>query len=165
MGRSKEQGEIAGTIEEDVQESQIQGKSALHGNGRKGPIWGSTLRQRNPPSPCRRPSLGKTQGEQMNKYFNALALAVSTDQNVLVELVAFNSKLTKTNLDVTSVAQLTKANKALTTKLGQAGMSRPGEKQLKLCCNCKKKVLHVPNDYFELESNKDRRPRGWVTGL
>eukprot|EP00957_Ditylum_brightwellii_P044375 3367195-Ditylum_brightwellii.AAC.1 len=78
-----------------------------------------------PPAPAGAPPLGKTQGEHMDEYFDALALAASTDQGVLTEMVAPNSKLTKANLDlVTFVAQLTKANEAVTAKLGQADPGR-----------------------------------------
>ena len=77
--------------------------------------------------PPKVPPSRKTQGKQLDKYFNALALAVTTHQGVLAELVTNNSKLTMANSDlVTAVAILTKANAVLTTKLGQHGGGEEG---------------------------------------
>ena len=78
-------------------------------------------------APPKEPPIWKTQGVQLDEYFDALALAATTDQDVLAELVASNSKLTMANSDlVTAVAKLTKANAVLTTKLGQARGGRRG---------------------------------------
>ena len=86
--------------------------------------------------------------------------AASTDQSVLVELVASNTRLTKAN------ELLTKTNKSLVAKLA----AKPGGRHTpagikKLCPHYKKTVVHAPNDCFELEKNSHKRPRGWVTGL
>ena len=109
---------------------------------------------------------------QSSKYVDALALAVTTDQGVLAELVASNSKLTMANSDlVTAVAVLTKANAALTTKLGQAsGGRRGGEgagrgRVFAKCPHCKKMVAHVPDNCFKLEKNKGKRFDGWKSCL
>ena len=112
-----------------------------------------------PPAPTGPPT-GSTQGEQLDEYFDALAAAASTDQSVLAELVASNTRLTKAN------ELLTKTNESLVAKLA----ARPDRRHTpagpkKLCPHCKKMVVHAPSDCFELESNKDKRPRGWVTGL
>ena len=103
---------------------------------------------------------GSTQGEQLDEYFDALAAAATTDQSILAELVAANARLTTAN------KILTKTNELLVAKLA----AKPGGRHTpagpkKLCPHCKKMVVHAPDDCFELEKNKDRRPRGWVTGL
>ena len=36
-------------------------------------------------------------------------------------------------------------------------------KEKKLCPNCNKEVVHNPTDFFALEANKDKRPKGWGT--
>ena len=41
-----------------------------------------------PGAPPRSPPFGNTQGEQLDEYFDALALAATTDQGVLAELVS-----------------------------------------------------------------------------
>ena len=65
-------------------------------------------------APPSAPPSGKTQGEALKEYFNALTVAASTNQNLLAELIESVSKLTKTNAKlVQSIAQLTKANKSL----------------------------------------------------
>jgi len=95
-----------------------------------------------------------------------LAAAATTDQSVLAELVAANARLTKAN------EILTKTNESLVAKLATrsggrhapAGRNTPAGPR-KLCPHCKKMVAHAPDDCFELEKNKDKRPRGWVTGL
>ena len=46
------------------------------------------------------PPSGKTQGEALEDYFNALVTAASTDQNVLAELAESVSKLTKADADL-----------------------------------------------------------------
>ena len=95
-------------------------------------------------------------------YFDSLAAAASTDQNVLAELVKSVAELTKTN------AQLVQQVTAL-TKLGQQGErgGRNGRdtRTIQLCKNCKKEVFHKPEDCFELEANKKKRYPGWKTCL
>ena len=114
--------------------------------------------------------IGKTQGESLDEYFDALAAAASTDQNVLAELVANVTKLTAANTTLMeAVSQLTKVNAPLSEKVQKAGWGRgykgANPRPKKLCPHCKKMGVHAPNDCFELEKNKDRRARGWVTGL
>ena len=118
-----------------------------------------------PPAPTPDPT-GSTQGEQLDEYFDALAAAATTDQSILAELVAANARLTKAN------EILTKTNESLVAKLATrsggrhapAGRYTPAGPR-RLCPHCKKMVAHAPDDCFELEKNKDKRPRGWVTGL
>ena len=75
-----------------------------------------------PVAPPSAPLSGKTQGDSLDEYFDALAAAASTDQNVLAELVTSVTKLTASNANlVDSVSKLTKANEALTAKLNKAG--------------------------------------------
>ena len=118
-----------------------------------------------PPGP---PPSGKTQGEQLDEYFNALVLAATTDQGILAELVTNNSKLTMANSDlVTAVAVLTKANAVLTTKLGQRGGGGAGQEARVFvkCLHCKKRKTHAPDDCYELEKNKEKRFEGWKSCL
>ena len=102
-------------------------------------------------------------------YFDALAAAASTYQNVLAELVESVAKVTKTNAElVQAVASLTKANEVLRNPGQQGGRSDRGGgdwKPKKYRKNCKMEVLHAPDDCFELEKNKERRFRGWVSCL
>ena len=127
--------------------------------------------ERPPPAPSGAPPSGKTQGEQLDEYFDALVMAATTDQSVLAELVANNSKLTLANSDlVKAVAVLTKANEVLTTKLGQAGGGRGGgragrKRNFAKCPHCKKNVTHSPDDCYELEKNKGKRFEGWKSVL
>ena len=46
--------------------------------------------------------MGKTQGESLDEYFDALAAVASMDQNVLAELVANVTKLTAANATLNS---------------------------------------------------------------
>ena len=112
-----------------------------------------------PPAPTGVPT-GSTQGEQLDEYFDALAAAATTDQSILAEVVAANARLTMAN------EILIKTNESLVAKLAakSGGRHTPAGPK-KLCPHCKKMVVHAPDDCFELEKNKDRRPRGWVTGL
>ena len=55
-----------------------------------------------PSAPIGAPT-GTTQGEQLDEYFDALAAAASTDQSVLAELVASNTRLTKANKLLTKI--------------------------------------------------------------
>eukprot|EP00957_Ditylum_brightwellii_P043633 3307584-Ditylum_brightwellii.AAC.1 len=64
-----------------------------------------------PPSAPTGAPTGSTQGEQLDEYFDALAAAATTDQSVLAELVASNTRLTKAN------ELLTKTNESLVAKL------------------------------------------------
>ena len=86
------------------------------------------------------PPSGKTQGEALEEYFDALAAAASTDQNVLSELTASVSKLTKANNDlVQAVSKLTKANKVISAQVGKAGRGSSERRTVrpkKYCPNC-----------------------------
>ena len=123
-----------------------------------------------PVAPPSAPPFGNTQGDSLDEYFDALAAAASTDQNVLAELVTSVTKLTASNANlVDSVSKLTKANEALTAKLNKAGGGRGYEgrdpRPKKLCPHCKRMTEHPPDKCYELEKNKSRRPRGWVSCL
>ncbi len=108
----------------------------------------------------------QTQGDALDEYFDALAAAATTDKNVLEELVTSNATLTKANAELVSAnAALTKANAALTAKVNGKASPAAGARKPKLCPNCKKEVYHAPDDCFELEKNKDKRPPGWRSRL
>ena len=106
----------------------------------------------------------------MDEYFDALAAATSTNQNELAELVVNVTKLTASNANlVESVSQLTRANEALSEKLKKADGGRGCEgknpRPKKLCHHCKRMTEHAPDQCYELEKNKSRHPRGWVSCL
>ena len=111
-----------------------------------------------PPAPTGTPA-GTTQGKQLDEYFDALAAAASTDQSVIAELVASNTRLTKAN------ELLTKTNESLVAKLAKSSGRHTPAGVKRLCPHCKKTVVHAPDDCFELEKNSHKRPRGWVTRL
>ena len=119
-------------------------------------------------APPSAPPSGKTQGEALKEYFDALVVAASTAQNVLAELIESLSKLTKTNAKlVQSIAQLTKANQSLSAQTSKAsGGTRSERRNIRpknFCINCKWKVEHTPDNCSELEKNKARRPKNWVS--
>ena len=95
--------------------------------------------------------------------------SATTDQNVVAELVESVAKLTKANAElVEAVSTLTKANEVLGTQGqqgGRAGRDGGEWKPKKYCKNCKIEVVHPPNDCFELEKNKPKRPRNCVSCL
>ena len=105
----------------------------------------------------------------LDEYADTLATAVTTSQNVVAELVESVVKLTNANAElVQAVSTLTKANKVLSTQGqhgGRAGKGGGEWKPKKHCQNCKMEVYHPPDDCFELEKNKGRRPRNWVSLL
>ena len=111
-----------------------------------------------PPAPTGAP-VGTTQGEQLDEYFDALAAAASTDQSVIAELVASNTRLTKAN------ELLTKTNESLVAKLVKSSGRHTPAGVKRLCPHCKKTVVYAPDDCFELEKNSHKRPREWVTRL
>ena len=121
-----------------------------------------------PPASSAAATTGPLEGA-LDGYFDALTAASSTDQNVLAQLVESVAKLTKANAElVQAVATLTKANEVLSTQGQQGGRAGRGggEWKPKNCCkNCKMEVVHPPDDCFELEKNRQRRPWGWVSRL
>ena len=118
------------------------------------------------------PPSAPSQDDALGEYFDALAAAASTNQNVLLELVASNTRLTKANEALqASITLLTKNNEALVAKLARSGIANTANpnptpvKAKKLCPHCKRLVMHLPDDCFELEKNKGRRRWGWVSVL
>ena len=115
-----------------------------------------------PPASAAAANTGPPEGV-IEGYFDALAAAASTDQNVLAELVESVAKLTKTNAElIQAVASLNKANKVLRTQGQQGGRAGRGGgewRPKKYCKNCKMEVVHLPDDCFELEKNKHKHPR------
>ena len=79
-----------------------------------------------PPASAAAATLGPPEGA-LEGYFDALAAAASTDQDVLAELVKSVAKLTKTNAElVQAVASLIKSNKILRNPGQQGGRSGRG---------------------------------------
>lgn len=106
--------------------------------------------------------------EALEDCFNDLANAAVTEKGVLDELVRANATLTATNAKLTaSVDELTAANARLTKELGhkRGGRGNDTQREKKRCPNCKRDVFHVPDDCFELDKNKDKRPPGWKSCL
>ena len=121
-----------------------------------------------PPASAAAAATGPPAGA-LDEYFDALAAAATTDQNVVAELVESVAKLTKANAElVEAVSTLTKANEVLSAqgqRGGSAGRGGGEWRPKKYCKNCKMEVVHPPNDCFELEKNKYKRPRNWVSRL
>ena len=64
------------------------------------------------------PPSAPLQDDALGEYFHALVAVASTNQNVLLELVASNTHLTKANEALqASITLLTKNNEALVAKL------------------------------------------------
>ena len=88
-----------------------------------------------------------------------------TVKGVLEELVKSNASLT------TSIATLADSNACLAKKVetltealakkGGGGVEVPGRGPGKHCPNYKRETWHKPEACFELEKNKDKRPRWW----
>jgi hypothetical protein len=122
-------------------------------------VTGDNLVPDTPPAP----PMGKTQGESLDEYFDALAAAASKDQNVLAELVANVTKLTAANATLTeAVSQLNKANAALSEKVQKAGRGRGYEdanpRPKKLCPHCKRMTEHPPRQVLRVRKEQDSLP-------
>ena len=114
-----------------------------------------------PPASAASATTGPPEGA-LDEYFDALATAATTSQNIVAELVESVAKLTKANAElVQAVSTLTKANKVLSRAGKGGGEWRPK----KYCKNCTMEVVHPPDDCFELEKNKHKRFWGWVSHL
>ena len=109
----------------------------------------------------------------LDEYFDALSVAVITDKRVLEELVKDNSALTTTNAELSaSVNILIKANKKLSRRVGNLRNNNkrtckdsPATWPKTMCPHWKIKVMHAPNNFYEMEKNATRRPRGWKSRL
>ena len=92
-----------------------------------------------------------------------------TGKGVLEELVKSNASLTITIATLTDTnARLAKKVETLTESLakkGGGGVEVPDRGPGKHCPNCKRKTWHKPDACFELEKNKDKRPRWWKSCL
>ena len=105
----------------------------------------------------------------LNKYFNALSAAATTEKTVLEELLRENAALTTTEAELlASAASLIKANEKLSrwvvnrqknqkTRTREDTNPRPKN----LCPHCKIEVMHDPDLCFDSEKKAARRPRGW----
>ena len=79
-----------------------------------------------PPASAAAATTGPLAGA-LGEYIDALAAAVTTDQNVVAELVESVAKLTKVNAElVEAVSTLTKANEVLSTQDQQGGKTGRG---------------------------------------
>ena len=111
--------------------------------------------------------------DDMEKYFDALYVALTTRKEVLEELVKANAALTTTNAELlASVASLVKANKKLFHQMGNRLNNKnctledsPAPRPKTLCPHCNIEVMHAPNNYFNLEKNSNILPRGWKSRL
>ena len=92
-----------------------------------------------------------------------------TGKGVLEELVKSDALLTITIATLTdSNACLAKNVETLTAALdkkGGGGVEVPGREPGKYCPKCKRETWHTPDECFDLERNKDKRPRWWNSCL
>ena len=111
--------------------------------------------------------------EALDKYFDALAAAASTEKEILEDLFCSNTVLTKSNAELTeTTVKLIKIISDLMGQLKRAqGNTRSGGRENKQnnqtthCPNCKVDGFHKPDDCFELVKNKSKRPAAWKTCL
>ena len=103
----------------------------------------------------------------LEEYFDALAAAATTKKGVLEYIVKDNAALTTTNTELSaSVVGLIKDNKQLSRQVSNwrnnnhIGNKSPAPCPKTLCCHCKIKVMHAPDNCFELKKNATRFPRG-----
>ena len=115
-----------------------------------------------PPAAAAAATSGPPEGA-LEGYFDALAAAASTDQNVLAELVKSVAELTKTNAElVQTVAALTK----LGQQGGRSGRGGRESRTMKLCKNCKLEVYHAPDDcWLQVEKISLGRPTYLVRAI
>ena len=107
--------------------------------------------------------------EDLEGCFDSLAGVAVMGKGVLEELVNSNAYLTITIATLTdSNARLAKNVKTLTdalAKKGGGGVVVPGRVPGKHFPNCKRETWHKADACFELEKNKDKRPRWWKSCL
>lgn len=119
--------------------------------------------------------------QMVETYFNNLAAAASSDKAVMEELVKTNATLMGANAMLTGSnsklattvkcltlqhEELQRTVNSLSKKLGlKAGDGNQPSRVPKKFLNCKKKVLHCPDNCFKLEKNAARHPLGWQSCL
>ena len=114
--------------------------------------------------------------EDAEGCFDGLAGVVATESATLAEIVKTNATLTSTNATLTAtILKLTKVVNDLTEgKKGRGSGSvgggggesgGGGRGDAKNCPNCKRDTWHKPDECFELERNKEKRPSYWKSVL
>ena len=100
-----------------------------------------------------------------------------TNKDTVDELVKANSAMTKSIGILTDTnARLTKKVEAQAAELqkrqskgggggGGDAAGAPGGNEGSYCKNCKRTTWHLPDNYFELEKNKSKRPAYWKSAL
>ena len=94
----------------------------------------------------------------LDEYFDALAASATTKKGVLEESVKANAALTTTRAELlASVASFIKANKQLSCWVGnhrninnRSCKDSPAPHPKTLCPHCNIKVMHAPDNCFEL---------------
>ena len=130
-----------------------------------GAALGGASRGKEPPA--ERPTPATV--EDLEGCFDSLAGVAMTGKGVLEELVKSNASLTITITTLTDTnTRLSKKVETLTVELakkGEGGGEVPGREPGKYCPNCKRETWHKPDERFELERNRDKRPRWWKSCL
>ena len=107
--------------------------------------------------------------EDLEIAFDCLAGVAVTGKGVLEKMVDSNDSLTNTIATLTDTnSRLLKKVEMLTAELykkGGGGGEVTGRGTGNYCPNCKRETWHKTDDCFELEKNKDKRPRWWKSCL
>ena len=95
-------------------------------------------------------------------YFDNLASAEVNEQEVLRQLVLYNTTLTLSNESLVALVKKHSNNiKNLEREISHRKKgSQASARNTTLCANCKKEAFHQPQDCFELIKSKDKRPPG-----
>ena len=107
----------------------------------------------------------------LDKYFDALAAAVTTEKWVLEELMKANAALATTNTELlASVSSLIKSSDQISCRVGNHHSNLtfedyPAPRPKTMCPHCNIILMYAPNNCFYLEKNATIRPRGWKSCL
>ena len=103
--------------------------------------------------------------EDLEDCFDSLIGVAVIGKGVLDELVKSNASLNITFSTLTNTnAHLAKKVEMLTAALDKKGVGGgevPVREPGKYFLNCKREAWHKPDEFFELEQNRDKRPR-WL---
>ena len=142
-------------IQSGVKEAKQFGRAAL----------GSASRGKEPPAGCPTPATL----EELEGCFDSLTGFAVTGKGVLEEMLKFNASLTITISALTNTnARLSKKVEnliAALAKKGGGGGEVPGREPGKYCPNSKRGTWYKPDECFELEQNRDKRPCWWKSCL
>ena len=107
----------------------------------------------------------------LEEYFDALTAAATTEKEVLEYLVKSNAALTTNNSELSAaVDSLVKASEQLSCWVGNCCNNRTREYSPALFPetlfpHCNIELMHAPDNFFELNKNSNRCPRGWKSNF